>query len=344
MLADERPGEPAGVDLRRALHRYAFNTIRRASAPDDVRDVLDWTARYSLPARKLAEPEVLRRVLTTIARRIDGRPAAASVVSKRRRVLFNVAEFAVERGLLEVNPLPAMKGKWRPSKPSLAVDRRSVVNPVQARTLLRAVGETRRSGPRLVAFFGLMYFAAMRPEEAANVAKQNLALPPGGWGQIYLEEATPHAGSDWTDDGRARDRRQLKNRERGEGRTVPSPPELTALLHAHIAEFGTGPDGRLFVGERAEDLPKLTYMRTWRAARATTFTPDVLAGPLGATPYALRHACVSTWLNGGVPATQVAEWAGQSVEVLLRIYAKCLDGQDEALRRLVTRALGHPDP
>jgi hypothetical protein len=32
---------------------------------------------------------------------------------------------------------------------------------------------------------------------------------------------------------------------------------------------------------------------------------------------------VSTWLNGGVPAADVA---GHSVEILLKIYAKCLDG------------------
>ncbi len=38
------------------------------------------------------------------------------------------------------------------------------------------------------------------------------------------------------------------------------------------------------------------------------------------------------WLNGGVPATDVAAWAGHSVEVLLKIYAKCLDGGAEALR------------
>jgi hypothetical protein len=50
---------------------------------------------------------------------------------------------------------------------------------------------------------------------------------------------------------------------------------------------------------------------------------------------------VSTWLNGGVPATQVAEWAGHSVEVLLKVYAKCLDGQDETARRRVMAALGH---
>jgi hypothetical protein len=40
----------------------------------------------------------------------------------------------------------------------------------------------------------------------------------------------------------------------------------------------------------------------------------------------------------------VAEWAGHSVEVLLRIYAKCLDGGDTLVRRRVEAALGHADP
>jgi hypothetical protein len=35
------------------------------------------------------------------------------------------------------------------------------------------------------------------------------------------------------------------------------------------------------------------------------------------------------WLNGGVYPTQVAEWAGHGVDVLLRIYAKCNAGQNE---------------
>jgi hypothetical protein len=51
---------------------------------------------------------------------------------------------------------------------------------------------------------------------------------------------------------------------------------------------------------------------------------------------------VSTWLNGGVPPTTVAEWAGHSVEVLLRIYAKCLDGGDALVRQRVQAALGTP--
>ncbi len=34
-----------------------------------------------------------------------------------------------------------------------------------------------------------------------------------------------------------------------------------------------------------------------------------------------------TWrLNSGVPPTEVAAWAGYSVEVLMRVYARCVVG------------------
>jgi hypothetical protein len=42
--------------------------------------------------------------------------------------------------------------------------------------------------------------------------------------------------------------------------------------------------------------------------------------------------------------TQVAEWAGHSVEVLLNVYAKCLDGQEGIARHRVQEALGHRSP
>jgi integrase len=92
---------------------------------------------------------------------------------------------------------------------------------------------------------------------------------------------------------------------------VPCPPPLTALLHTHIQEFGVQPDGRLFVGERNDgELPTMTIGRVWRRARQAAFIPEVAASPLARTPYDLRHAAVSTWLNAGVPPTTVAEWAG----------------------------------
>lgn len=43
------------------------------------------------------------------------------------------------------------------------------------------------------------------------------------------------------------------------------------------------------------------------------------------------------------------EWAGHSVQVLLRVYAKCIEGQENAARRRISDALGvdddeHPEP
>jgi hypothetical protein len=116
---------------------------------------------------------------------------------------------------------------------------------------------------------------------------------------------------------------------------------VTAIIHAHIDAFGLGPDGRLFVGERNDqELPKLTIVRVWKQARAATFTSEVAASPLAATPY-LRHAGVTGWLNAGVPVPEVAEWAGHSPEVLWRIYAKCVDSSLHAHRRRLERFYGH---
>jgi integrase len=78
----------------------------------------------------------------------------------------------------------------------------------------------------------------------------------------------------------------------------------------------------------------------WARARTAALGPQEAASPLARRPYDLRHAAVSTWLNAGVPPTQVAEWAGHSVAVLLRVYAKCLAGQEDAARQRVAEALG----
>ena len=48
------------------------------------------------------------------------------------------------------------------------------------------------------------------------------------------------------------------------------------------------------------------------------------ASPLARRPYDLFHGAVSNWLNAGVPPTQVAEWTAHSVNVPLRVYAKCV--------------------
>ena len=67
--------------------------------------------------------------------------------------------------------------------------------------------------------------------------------------------------------------------------------------------------------------------------------PMQCGSPLARRPYDLRHAALSTWLNAGVDPTDVAERAGNSVEVLLRRYAKCIDGRQERNNRLIETAI-----
>ena len=84
--------------------------------------------------------------------------------------------------------------------------------------------------------------------------------------------------------------------------------------------------------------PTITYRRAWAKARQLALTPAEHVSPLARRPYDLRHACLSTGLNGGVYPTQVAEWAGHSVDMLLRIYAMCVVGQDELAKRRTSEA------
>lgn len=337
MFQNER-GKPDGVQLRSALKRWAFNISRRddPDRPAWAADALHWANSHSRPVSALSDPTVLRKVLDGVAVRLDGTPRAPSVVSRWRKILNNAVEYAIERKILAVNPIPALR--WKPPRTAHVVDRRRVANPNQVRALLDAV---RERSPHLVAFYGCLYFAALRPEEAAGLAKPHLSLPAKGWGELHLARAKPHAGGEWTDSGDDRDDRPLKQRAVGETRVVPCPPELTAMLHEHLKNFGTAPDGRVFVGERSTDhLPSLTVTRVWAQVRKTALSAQQSASPLAARPYDLRHAAVSTWLNAGIPATQVAEWAGHSVEVLLKIYAKCIEGDAARHRAKIDNALG----
>lgn len=143
----------------------------------------------------------------------------------------------------------------------------------------------------------------------------------------------------WSDNGKSRDRRQLKHRAKGDVRVVPIPPPLTEILNSHLREFGTAPDGRLFRAQRGGLLGDKVYGDIWRAARIAALTPEEAASQLARRPYDLRHAAVSTWLNAGVDPTQVAAWAGHSVQVLLQVYAKCIVDRDEIARRRIEIAL-----
>jgi integrase len=339
-LVRTQRGKPDDVLLNRALAGWHFNIRQRDEHehPDDVVAALLWLSANTRPMSDLAEPAVVRAVLDRLTRNADGSSAAPDTVLRRRGVLHDALNRAVERKLFPTNPMDDVK--WTAPRVVKEVDTRVVANPIQARTLLLAVREQKPNGLRWLAFFALMYYAALRPEEAVGLCKQHLSLPDEGWGELHLEQSAPVVGRPWSDTRDRRDTRPLKHRAKGEVRTVPCHPELTRILHEYIDTFRTTEDGHLFRALNGGELAESTYYRVWRRAREDALTAEVAASPLASRPYDLRHACVSTWLTGGVPATQVALWAGHSVAVLLQIYAKCLDGQSSLDRRRIEQALG----
>ena len=154
-------------------------------------------------------------------------------------------------------------------------------------------GRSARLRPELTAFFGCLYYAALRPEEAVALRSANLVLPRHGRGKLILTGACPRTGSAWTSTGTPHEMRCLKHRPDGAVRVVPVPAALAGLLQQHLRKYGTAPDGRLFRGARGGILSESTYGRIWHAAREIALGPELAATPLARRPYDLRHAALS---------------------------------------------------
>lgn len=349
-LLTESRGAPGREELRAALYGWAFNKARRGAGepPERVRVALRWLESNTVTLTRLGkEPALVRGALDAIALRGDGRAAAATTIARKRAVFSGALKYAVELRLIDSHPMAHVS--WTAPKNSEEIDRRVVVNVEQAQRLLGAVREI---APDFEAFFGCMYYAALRPEECLHLHERDFARPTreGEWGWFTLTGATVNVGEEWSDDGGQVENRGLKHRAKVAVRRVPVPPPLVDLLTAHLDTYGTAKDGRLFVTRRGaggrylpttgRPLSSNAYTRVWRKARARALSEAEHASPLATVPYHLRHAAVSLWLNAGVPAPQVAEWAGHSVHVLMKVYAKCLDGQDDAARRRIGSALG----
>ena len=73
--------------------------------PPAITAALEWAATASPPVTVLADPAVLRPVLTACARTGSGQPAAATTQRRKRSVLHNLAGYAVELGHLTANPV-----------------------------------------------------------------------------------------------------------------------------------------------------------------------------------------------------------------------------------------------
>lgn len=342
-LTDASDGFAEPQTLFRALVHWAFNKPARTAGapPEKYEAAIAWIERHSIRLNTLSDPRVARHAYNCTLQAADGTPLKQSTATNKRRALSGAINYAIELNRLDSDPL--RKISIAKQRRVVTVDRRVVVNPSQARALLHGVAAVGETGKRLVAFFATIYFAGLRPGEVVALRREDLHLPETGWGELRFYESSPYSGSAWTDNGEAQPRKALKHRAEGECRIVPAHPELVGHLRRHLDTYGTTADGRLFANGKGNPLTYGSYGSIWERARVIALTKAQAASPLAGRPYDLRHAALSTWLNGGVGAPQVAEWAGHSVEILLTTYAKCIDGQEEQARQRIEQALGSPD-
>lgn len=157
-------GMPDQQILRAALYGWAFNKETRATTePDpDTAAAIAWVRANSLKVAALDEKErrseLIRRALDILAVTMDGSPAAATVVARKRAAFYAALGYAVELDILPANPLD--KVRWKAPTTADQIDRRVVASPRQVSGLLNAVAKDR---PELVAFFACLYYAFLRP-------------------------------------------------------------------------------------------------------------------------------------------------------------------------------------
>jgi len=327
-------GRPPAAMLRAALYRQAFNPAQADTDPGPAATaVLRWASDHCLPLTALADPAVTRRALDALTLRLDGTRAAAATITRKRAVFHGCLGYEAELGLLEANPLDRIT--WKLPRSSFAVDPRSAATPAEVQAILAEVTQIR---PELTAFFGCLYYAALRPAEAVALRASSCTLPSRGWGQLTLTAPLPRSARAWTGNGTPREPRSLKHRPEGASRTIPIPPQLARLLRWHMRAFGCVEDGRLFRGARGGPLSESLYGRIWHQARAAAIPGLADTWPVR-RPYDLRHAALSLWLASGAPPAEVAARAGHSVHVLLTTYAHCIPGYDRIASQHIDQAL-----
>ncbi|MEU5798338.1 site-specific integrase [Streptomyces sp. NPDC047813] len=216
----------------------------------------------------------------------------ATTVAKSYRLLKAILQTAVDDDLLPTNPC-RIKGAGKEE-----ADERPTATVEQVFDLADAMG------PRWRLMVLLGAFAALRPEELAELRRHSVDLDECS---LRITHASP----------------ELTNGKRVTGapkthagkRTVYLPDLLLPELRRHIRWFAEKePDGLLFVGEKGAPFRRSTFGRKWRKARKQVGMPDNFRF------YDLRHTGNTLAADTGAKLKDLMVRAGQSSERAQLIY------------------------
>ena len=347
MLTEAPPATFAGAPLRAALCNGQFVQPHREGMSQQDSDIVAWVRIKCRPMRDLEDQTVFEDVLAKVMRKVDGTPRADSSYKRYRAILGNFLNYSVRAKQLDSNPFDNQEAPdsqaYRPVKNIVAVDRRRLPTGQTAEDLLAAIGEHSRSTSVRLAM-EIMYRAGLRPEEVVGLKVEDFIAPAieSGFGELVFAEAEPETNKRFTDTGTRRHRRQLKHRAEHESRRVPVHPLLAAGIVAHIKDGKLKPGQYLLTGQRGDRLAYSVLNKALKKARERALSAEQATSNLAQTLYDWRHLCLTNWLNAGVPPATVAQWAGNSVPVLLSTYINTITNE-EVLRGLLLGMYGEPE-
>ena len=275
--------------------------------------------------------DVLRAALDALTRRLDGRRAAATTITRKRAVLHAVLGHAVETGLLDANPLDRIS--WHAPASSPAVDPAVVASPAQPGPADRG----RRAAPGPSGVLRLPLLRRTAPRRAVALRHRDCQPPGTGWGLLTLTTAAPRTATAWTSDGPPRATRpQAPARRHDQDGPHPARPGLDA---PHPLPAARRRAGRAAVPRDPRRPAQRIGVRPHLAPGAC-YRPRTGPGRDRARPAPLRPAArrlVAVADRRGDPA-QIARRAGHSVAVLLAVYTHCIHGHDDTLNQQIDNA------
>jgi integrase len=233
------------------------------------------------------------RVRTWRAERLEV-TGAATTVAKAYRLLKAILQTAADDELIRRNPC-RIKGAGKEE-----ADERPVATIEQVDALADAVG------PRWRLMVYLAAFASLRPEEQAELRRQDVTVDDGVV-VLRISRASPELTTG---------RRVTGDPKSQAGKRIVVLPDFLAVdVRRHLDWFAAKePDGLLFVGERGAPFRRSTFGRRWRRAREK----------VGLSPafrfYDLRHTGNTLAADTGAKLKDLMVRAGHSSQRAQLIY------------------------
>ena len=223
LACDPRASDPP-VELR----SYLCASLPPDAEIDDNHECEKWLNRWCLTLGELDRTN-LATASQLLGMGDKGQQLASETTRRYRRVAHSCIRRAVELEQIAADPWPPTprgRSRRKVNRTQKAVDVRRLPGPASVVAIVQALRSHQPGSRNYQMMSTVVYYAGLRPSEAAMLRPRALHLPDDGWGSIAVVEA---------DDGW-----DEPVEPKTGNRTVPIPPRLVELLRSWITEHELG--------------------------------------------------------------------------------------------------------